>query len=156
MKSKILAAAAISCALVPMASLAASTTHTVSVSATVNGTCRFEAAGPTALSFGTLDQSLATNATATTANIGYRCTTGTAASVTKASPNDSAANAHNLKDGANSIPYTATLTGATQTGTGHATGQTKNMTVSGTILNADYVNAAAGSYADTLTLTIAP
>jgi spore coat protein U-like protein len=154
MKSKFAAIAALT--LVPLAGQAASTTHTVNVSATVNGSCRFENSGPTALSFGTLDQSVATNATASTGNIAFRCTTGVNSSVTKASPNDSAPNAHRLVDGANSIPYTATLNNAVQTGSGHGAGGTKNMTVSGTILNADYVDAPAGSYADTLTLTITP
>lgn len=133
---------------------AASTTHQLNVSATVQGSCRFNSSGPTALSFGGIDPASTANAVAN-ANVLFRCTSGTTSSVTKAGVNDSAGT-HRVTDGSNFIPYTATLAGDVQVGTGYGAGQDKTLTVTGTITPTDFQNAPAGTYTDTLTLTIAP
>jgi hypothetical protein len=52
------------------------------------------------------------------------------------------------------IPYSLTLTGEAQTGGGRNTPLTLNL--AGSIANADYVDQAAGSYTDTVTLSINP
>jgi spore coat protein U-like protein len=52
------------------------------------------------------------------------------------------------------IPYSLSLSPTTGTGSGPATPIT--LTIDGSILNADYVNALAGNYSDTVVLTITP
>jgi spore coat protein U-like protein len=52
------------------------------------------------------------------------------------------------------IPYTLTLSPLTGSGSGKATPITLN--ISGTITNANYINAAAGNFADTVVITITP
>lgn len=134
--------------------LAASSSHQLGVAATVQGSCRFNSGGPTALSFGAIDPSATTNATAS-ATVLYRCTNGTSASISKAGANDAGGN-HRLANGSDFIIYTATLSGDAQTGTGYGAGQDKTLDVSGVITPADFQNAPAGNYTDTLTLTISP
>jgi len=134
--------------------MAASTTHTLDVSASVNGVCRFDGPGPTALAFGAIDPT-STSAVTATADVNFKCTSGTTSSISKAGANDSGG--HRLKDaGTNYIPYTATMTGDAQAGTGFAAGQEKMVTIDGSIAPADFQNAVAGPYTDTLTLTITP
>ena len=138
---------------------AASTTHQLDVTATVNGTCQFNTAGPTALnianSAGAIDPTLAGNATGS-ATVLFRCTTGTTSAIT-ADNGVNFSGSRRVKNGvANFMPYSLTLTGAAQAGTGHGAAGDKTLTVDATILNADFVNAAAGAYADTVTLTITP
>src|SRR5689334_18954324 len=109
MKSKFLVAGVSAmAALMPMLASAASATHTLNVSAQINGSCKFNSAGPTALNFGTVDPTSASNATAT-ATVAFRCTTGTTSSMTKAGANDSGG--HRLKgtSTATFMPYAATL-----------------------------------------------
>lgn len=139
---------------------AGSTTHNLNVSATVTGNCRFNTAGPTALTIansGTaIDPSLTGNATGS-ANVLFRCTTGTTSAITA----DNGLNfnvSRRVRIGAttNYMPYTLGLTGNAQAGTGHGAGQDKTLAVTGTIAEADYVNATAGAYTDTVVLTITP
>jgi spore coat protein U-like protein len=62
-----------------------------------------------------------------------------------------------LTDGSSHfIPYTLTLTGGTQVGTGHGAGQDKTLTIDGSIAVADFQNATANTYSDTVILTINP
>jgi spore coat protein U-like protein len=153
MKSKFLAAGLAVALMSPAVGMAASTTHTLNVSASVNGVCRFDVAGPTALAFGAIDPTSASAATAT-ANVTFKCTNGTTSAITKAGANDSGG--HRLKNGTNFLPYTAAMTGDAQAGTGFAVGQEKTVTIDGSIAPADFQNAPAGAYTDTLTLTITP
>ena len=155
-KAKLLAVALISAGLVSPAAMAASTTHTLAVSATVVGNCKFNTAGPTTLAFGSIDPSAAAPATAT-ASVTFRCTTGTTSSMTSDDGLYDVAGAPRMKDaGTNYLPYSIGLVGTAQAGTGHGAGQDKTLTVNGTVAVADFQNAAAGAYADTVTLTIAP
>ena len=124
MKAKLLALALISAGLVSPAVMAASTTHTLAVSATVLGNCKFNTAGPTALAFGSIDPSGVAPATATN-TVTFRCTTGTTSSMTSDDGlNESGVGAPRMKEaGGAFLPYTLSLVGSAQLGTGFGGGQ---------------------------------
>lgn len=131
-------------------------TNTMTVSASVVGTCQFSAATST-LNFGAMDPALATNATAST-NTNFWCTKG----VTYTMGDDSGLN--ELVAGAprmqhattltEYIPYTLGYSGSSPTGSGKSTPIT--LTVNGTVANADYINAEVGNYSDTVVITVTP
>ena len=158
MKTKLIAIALASAFAVP--AFAASTTHTITVSATVSGNCKFNTAGPTTLTVatggGVIDPSAAGPATGSV-GVAFRCTTGTTSTITKDDGlNSTGPGAPRVKLGTNFMPYTMTLTNAAQVGSGFGAGQDKTVTVNASIVAADYQNAPAGAYTDTVTLTIAP
>lgn len=148
---------ALTAALVPPAVTAASTTHQLNVSATVVGNCRFNDVGPTALAFGSIDPTSTTDATAT-ANVSFRCTSGTTSSIASVVGANDVGGVHYVSDGANSMAYTVGFGGTdAQVGSGHGAGGDKTLAVTGTIAVADFQNAPASTgYVDTLTLTISP
>lgn len=131
-------------------------TNTLTVSANVVGTCKFNSNAST-LAFGALDPSLTTNATASTTT-SFWCTKGASYSLTDDDGlYDTGVNANRMRhaiDATEFIPYTLTYTPTSGTGTGKTTPTT--MTIDGTIANAAYVNALAGDYADTVVVTINP
>lgn len=138
----------------------AADSYSLIVTATVQGICKFTQASGQTLNFtnnasGGIDPSLAANATAN-ATIAYKCTSGTAPSTfTGVGANDTGGN-HVVKNGTNSMIYTATLTGG-GAGDGFGAGSTnKTVAVAGTILPAQFQSAPAGTYSDTLVVTIAP
>jgi spore coat protein U domain-containing protein, fimbrial subunit CupE1/2/3/6 len=129
-------------------------TNAISVSATVIGTCKFSAATST-LAFGNLDPTLATNATASLST-NFWCTKGAAYTITNDSGlhnSGATIRMQNATDLTQFIPYTIAYT---NTGTGSGKNTPITLNVTGTVLNADYVDAGAGNYADTLTLTVNP
>lgn len=144
---------------------AAGGTHTVSVSATVTGVCIVPVSDQTStLGFGSIDGSMAGPFNATWSGGNFRCTNGTTYTVTSndglwESASGGASNRMKLSTAANCstasdcIRYT--MTNAT-TGTG--SGMTTNISfnVTGQTTAADIASAAAGSYADTVTLTVSP
>jgi spore coat protein U domain-containing protein, fimbrial subunit CupE1/2/3/6 len=138
----------------------AADSYSLSVTATVQGICKFTQAAGQTLTFtnnvgGGIDPSLTGNATGN-ATITYKCTNGTAPSgFTGAGVNDAGGN-HLVKNGANSMIYTVALTGG-GAGDGFGAGSTnKTLTVAGTIVPAQYQGAPAGTYTDTLIVTVAP
>ena len=161
MKTKLLVLAiAASSALIAPATFAASTTHTLDVSATVAGVCKFNAAGPTALTIatgaGVIDPSAVGPATGT-ANVTFRCTTGTTSAITGDNGLNFLGASRRVRNGAaNYMSYAFSLTNAAQVGTGHGAGQDKTVAVNASIVAADYQNATAGAYTDTVVLTITP
>lgn len=155
MKKKILGLALVG-VLAPLTAMAASTTHQLNVSATVVGNCRFNDAGPTALAFGSIDPTSVANKTAT-ANVTFRCTSGTTSSMFSVVGANDAGGVHYVSDGTNDMAYTVNFGGSdAQDGIGHGAGKDLTLTVTGTIAVADFQNAPASTYNDTLTLTIAP
>ena len=141
-------------AIVAMAGVVmAADTNTLTVNATVVGTCKFNAATST-LNL-SLDPSSAVDATAST-TVTYWCTNGTTAA--GVASNDGihsvAVGQKRLSDGTNFIPYSIALTGGTQAGGGPAS--PKTLTINGTVLNAAFINAVAGTYADTVMLSLNP
>ena len=160
MKLKLIAAALATGAIACGSAMAGSTTNTLSVSATVTGSCRFNSAGPTTLTIatgaGVIDPSAAGPATGTV-GITFRCTTGTTSSIAADDGlNSTGPGARRVANGGNFMPYSLTLTNAAQVGSGFGAGQDKTLQVDGSITAANYQNAVAGAYSDTVTLTITP
>lgn len=148
MKSKFLAAGVAAAVLVAPAASMAAGSHTLNVSATVNGTCSFDLPN-SAMAFGAIDPAGVTPATAS-ASVDFHCSNGQAYTVTL-----SGTGSYTLT-GAGTLPYTASITsGASGTGTG-MTGAAQSVVVDATIAVADYQNANAGAYTGTLTLNVAP
>jgi spore coat protein U-like protein len=152
-------ALAIALPSVPGRAIAAADSHTLAVAATVlsRNKCRFTAPGPTALSFGAIDPSVAAPATAS-AVLSIRCT-GSDRNVVYQLAGDGGLNGaagqprmRHASDPARYLPYQLNIP---QSGTA-ARNALSNVTVNGNISPADFVNALAGDYADTVTLTILP
>jgi spore coat protein U-like protein len=133
--------------------LAAPDTAIVTVSATVVGTCKFTSAGSVAF---TLDpSSTAVAAAGTIAQPTFWCTKGTSYTLTDNNGLYVSAGAQRMKHAsiAEYIPYTFTYT-TSGLGTGPIAPFT--MDIASQVAATDYLNASAGSYADTVTLTITP
>src|SRR5438445_728903 len=95
---------------------ASSTTNTLNVSATVTGNCKFNSAGPTALTLGnsggSIDPSVAVDATGS-ANVAFRCTTGTTSSIAADNGTNFSGGSRNVKDsGTDTMAYSLSLSGA--------------------------------------------
>lgn len=132
-------------------------TNTVTVSATVLGTCAFNAAA-SALAFGNLDPSLVTDASAAT-SVTFWCTKNAAYSVTDDDGlYETGINANRMISATvvptEYIPYTMSYNPSAGTGAGFASPITLN--ISGTVLNADYIGASADTFSDTVTITVNP
>ncbi len=129
----------------------ASDTATVAVSANVVGTCKFLTGGSVSFS---LDPSSSGDATGTVSQPTFWCTNGSSYAITDDNGINKSGTTYRMKDaGTNYIAYSFTYT---STGTGSGKGTTKTMNISSTVLNANFVNAVAGTYNDTVTLTINP
>ncbi len=127
--------------------------NTLTVSANVVGTCKFNSATST-LAFGALDPSSVADATATGSTT-FWCTKGAIYTLS----NDGGLNnsgGPRMKHAALAefIPYALTLTPSAATGSGPSIPIT--LTIDGLISNADYVNASAGDYADTVVISVIP
>ena len=125
-------------------------TTTVNVSANITGTCQFSTT-PT-LAFGALDQNSSSDATAA-GTLTFWCTKG--AAYTLSDPlGSSGTYAGTISNGTDSIAYSIAYTNATGGGAGKTSPIASALTA--TILNANYVDVSAGSYAGTVQFTIAP
>lgn len=142
--------------IVAMAGAAmAADSNTLTVQASVAGTCKFSSATST-LDFGALDPSLTTNPTKTTTT-NFWCTKGVLTeSITADQGMNFAATKNQMKDAVSGdvIPYVLALTKDSITNGGPTA--TRTLTIKGDILNADYVGKSAGSYSDTVKLDILP
>ena len=134
------------------AAMAGDTTTTVAVSANVVGTCKFLTGGT--LDFGKLDPSSGADVGAT-ASPTFWCTKNTSYTITDDDGLHKSGTTHRMEGptAADLIPYTFTYT---STGTGQGRTSPITLTISGNVAYADYRDAAAGNYADTVTLTINP
>lgn len=134
----------------------AADTNTLTVSASVTGTCKFSTATST-LDFGALDPSSSANATAS-GSVNYWCTKGTTATVSAGGGlNNSSGNRMKGAVVGDFIPYSMTLNGgATATGTGAGKSSPLTVALAGTITNANYINASADAYSDTVVLSVSP
>ena len=150
-------------AMIAASAAFAGNSNSLRVTASITGTCNFNTAddatnGNATLAFGALDQTLTTDATATTATLQYWCTNGTAVTTFTASNGlntTGCTGTRCLSNGTDLIPYTLTFTCPVgNAGSGKTT--PIDVDFDGSILNADYVDAEAGNYTDTVTLTIAP
>ena len=146
--------AAIVLVIVAMAGSAmALDTQTVAVSANVVGVCQFLTGGT--MQF-TLDPSVGGDVTGTATQPTFWCTRGTTYTITDNNGLHFGAGSRRMQHATSAtdfIPYSFTYT-ATNTGSGRNT--TLTMDLASTVVAADYLDALAGNYADTVTLTINP
>lgn len=127
-------------------------TATVTVSANVVGTCKFLSSGSVSFS---LDPSAGGNVSGTVTQPTFWCTKGTSYTITDDDGLNESGTTHRMKHATNDeyIPYTFSYTSA---GTGSGRTTTVTMNIASSVNEADYQNASAGSYSDTVTLTITP
>ncbi len=130
----------------------AADTATVTVSATVVGTCKFNSGG--SITF-TLDPSVGGDVNGTVTQPQFWCTKNASYTITDDDGlNETGANQNRLSNGTGEyIPYSFTYTA---TGTGNGPANPITMDIASTILSADYLNVSAGVYNDTVTLTVNP
>ncbi len=146
-------------AAVPAPGLAASS-HSIAITATVlsGGNCKFNTNNST-LAFGNIDPSSNVNATASI-TLAFRCTGPAGAIITWGVASDDGQNElgagaprmRHATDTLEFLPYT--LSFATSGSTPRNTDV--NFPVNGTIVPADFQNARAGSYSDSVILSISP
>lgn len=148
------ATALVAAALLGSSSAFAADTANISVSATVTGACKFNSGG--SLSF-TLDPTSGADAAPTAkTDPKFWCTNGATYTVTDNSGLYASGGARRMRHASDTtkfIPYALTYT-ASGTGSGKNTELTLALTSS--IANADFVDAPAGSYTDTVQLSITP
>lgn len=152
-KSKVSLAMLALCAAAGIGSTSAlaGDTASVAVSAAVSGSCKFNSGG--AVSF-VLDPTSTSDATGTVTQPAFWCTKGTAYSLSDDDGlNESGAQRMKHTSLAEYIPYTFTYT---TSGTGTGKGTPITLDIVSTVVNANFVNASAGDYVDTVTLTITP
>lgn len=138
----------------------ATDTHTLNVSATVTAVCKFNSAAATSLTIAnsgtSVDPSIAVDATGT-ANVLFRCTSGTTSSISAGNGNNFSGGSRRVAAGTNYIPYSLALSGTAQSGSGFSgAGADKTLSATGTIIQADFQNASAGAYTDVVVLTVTP
>lgn len=156
MKTKLLAMALVASGL--SLNVAAADTATLTVQANVSGICKFQTNTATltlANSGGNIDPSLATSATGST-TLGYKCTKGQAPTFANNNGANYTGTSLAVKHAtlADVMAYTLTLT---DTGPGNGFGPAaQTLTMAGTITQANFQNAAAGAYSDTVTITLSP
>lgn len=126
---------------------------TMDISANVIGTCKYSSTP--ALAFGVLDQTLASDATAS-GNLQFWCSKGVSYTLSdQANPGvGDGAFAGSIGNGTDTIPYTITYNNFTGNGAGKTT--LNSSTLSAKILNGNYVNVSAGAYTGVVTFTITP
>ena len=130
-------------------------TTNLTVSASVNGTCKFTSAG-FSMNFGALDPSAAVVQNQSTA-LTYKCTKNQAATSFSFDTAAVSPTSVNITNGPDSIPVALSWTVPATQGSGFGAGSTAiSMTVSGQILAADYANAPAGAYTKIVAVVVAP
>jgi hypothetical protein len=139
---------------------AATSAATLSVTATVvsKNVCKFTT--PTAtLAFGVIDPGLATNATASVTTT-FKCTGSAATATYLITTNDglwsTGINARRMRHttiATEFMPYALTVSPSTGT---VARNVDQTLTITGTVLPADYQNRFSGAYSDTVVLTLTP
>jgi hypothetical protein len=159
MKRNLIATALTAAGLIAAGSAHALDTHTVTVNATVVGTCKFNSATSTVTltNNGTdIDPSLAVAATGNT-DVTFRCTKNANSSISIGGVAYAGALTRTLSSGGDNMSYTFTLTGATQSGTGFgAGGSDLTLNIAGSIAASVVQAAAAGAYSDSVVLSINP
>jgi spore coat protein U-like protein len=127
-------------------------TATVDVSATVVGTCKFISGG--SVSF-MLDPSAGGNVSGTVVQPQFWCTRGASYTITDDDGFYESGTTHRMKHASSEeyIPYSFDYTAS---GTGNGPNNPITMDIASSVVAADYLDALAGDYADTVTLTITP
>lgn len=130
----------------------AADTANVTVSATVVGTCKFNSGGAVAF---TLDPSVGGAVSGVVTQPAFWCTKGATYGITDNDGLNASSGVQRMKHStlAEFIPYTFSYTAA---GTGTGPGTPISMNIASSVAAVDYLNASAGSYADTVILSITP
>ncbi|ABA89301.1 sigma-fimbria adhesin, putative [Syntrophotalea carbinolica DSM 2380] len=126
----------------------AADTADLDVTATVISSCSMT--GGT-LAFGNLDPTNAVEVTASSTAVTVTCTNGTAYTLSGDDGDHAVAGQKYLDNGTSTIPYSVSIP-AGGTGTGAAVG----VTIDGTIAANSYNTATAGTYTDTILLSVNP
>ena len=130
-------------------------TNTLTVSASVVGTCKFTVPKTSTLDFGALDPSVVGPVNGTTSTT-FWCTKGvTTDTITAdlgANPSGSTRRMKDIGVGTDLIPYSLTLAPLAGTNAGPDVPRTLN--INGTVAYDDFKSVSAGNYADTVILTI--
>jgi len=127
----------------------------VGVSATVlAGSCRFSRGGTVAF---TLDPSTGGNVAGTVTQPRFRCSRNAYYAISDDNGLYESGTTHRMKHATLNeyIPYSFTYT-TSGAGSGWGWLATITMDIASTVLEANYIDASAGSYSDTVTLTIVP
>lgn len=149
---KLIAAACATAAMVMSGAALAGDSHTITVNATVNGTCKFNT-GTSTVNM-TLDPTASTTVTGNAAVL-YRCTKGTAPVFALSSGSTSSATGGNLQNGTETIPYTfSSVSGGA--GTGLSAGQDKTLSVTVSVNQANAAGVTPNTYTDTIAITLTP
>jgi spore coat protein U-like protein len=127
-------------------------TATVNVSANVVGTCKFNSGGTVTFS---LDPSVGGTVNGTITQPQFWCTKNASYTITDDNGANESGTTHRMVGPAPTdlIEYTFTYT---TTGSGGGKTSPIIMDIASTVVEAQYTNAAAGDYTDTVTLTITP
>jgi len=135
-----------------MAGTAMAATANLDVSATVTPTCTMNTDAGT-LAFGSLDPTAPVAKTASSSGVTITCTNGTAYTLVGNDGANPASTQKRLRNGTttNYIPYSVTIPSS---GTG--SGSAVPISIAGLIAENSYSTAPAGSYADTIILTVTP
>jgi len=130
----------------------ATDTATVTVSASVTGTCKFNNGGTVGF---TLDPSVGGNVPGTVSQPKFWCTKGATYGIVDDTGLYVSSGVKRMKHATLTeyIPYSFSYTAS---GKGSGPGLPITLDIASTVVAADYLNASAGSYADTVTLTITP
>lgn len=154
MKKTIVILAAMAILFVSGTAAVANDTATVAVTATVVGTCKFVNKSGS-ISFGNLDPSVGGDVSGVVKQPTFWCTKNAGYTITDDNGLNESGTTYQMKHAslADVIPYSFVYTA---TGTGSGPGTPITMNITSTVLSADYLNVAAGSYSDTVTLTINP
>ena len=151
---KFLLSALLGALLLPLGAQAGDSAN-MNVTANVLATCKFTDTPDAA--FGTLDASVGNDVTATSA-VKFWCTKNAAytLNVGNGANYNTGASTRQMRGptAADLIPYS--LTPGTATGQGLGKNSPVTVTLTGTVLGVNYVNAAVGAYSDVVQLTIAP
>jgi spore coat protein U-like protein len=134
--------------IVSMAGVAMAATADLDVSATVIPTCTMT--GGT-LAFGNLDPTNAVAKTASSIGVTITCTNDTDFTLSGNAGDNAVGSQKYLTNGTSDIPYSVTIP-ASGTGTGSAL----PVSIAGAIAAGSYTTATAGSYTDTIELTVTP
>ncbi|MGD9000156.1 MAG: spore coat protein U domain-containing protein, partial [Granulosicoccaceae bacterium] len=116
-------------------------------------TCKFNSGG--SVDFGSLDPSVGTDVSGTVTQPEFWCTNGASYSITDDNGVNNTGPTYRMKHAslAEYIPYTFSYTSS---GTGSGPTSPVSMDIAADVLGSDYTGASAGSYSDTVTLTITP
>ncbi len=131
-------------------------TATLSVSASVVGTCKFSTNNGT-ISFGDLNPDTGTDISITNTSITYWCTKNVNPGFVHDSTHKTNCGGNPCMQGAGATPdyiqYALTLTPG---GIGAGPSTIRTLTVDATVLKTEYANKNEGAYSDTVTITITP